>query len=133
MRTIITSFEFSDEDYFFLKNKIPGNEISFIKEFSSPLELVSKLIAINPDLLVIDDDSTNPDSIEIIKSIKKINNEIAIVFITSNSSVEFGRKVSPLGIQYYAIKPIEKNDLLDSINSIQNLLRKKKTNRTSRE
>ena len=125
MKTLIISAEFCDKDYPIFNGNTSGSDVNYIKEFTSPLELVSSIITINPALLVIDDDLTKPDSIEILKSIKKINKDIATVFITSNSSVEFGRNVSPLGIQYYAIKPIEKNDLAESINSIQKLLEKK--------
>ncbi len=127
MKTIIISKEFCEKDYPVFNGNTTDNDVNYIKDFSSPLELVSKIITFNPALLVIDDDLTQPDSIEIIKSIKNINKEIATVFITSNSSVEFGRRVSPLGIQYYAIKPIEKKDLTESISSIKKLLKKNKT------
>ncbi len=126
MRTLIISKEFCNKDYPVFSNKISRNEIYYIKEFTSPLDLVSKILSLNPSLLVVDDDLTCPESIEIIKSIKKINKEISIVFITSNNSVEFGRKVSPLGIQYYAIKPISIADLAESINSILKLINKKR-------
>ncbi|MGD8780539.1 MAG: response regulator [Ignavibacteria bacterium] len=124
MKTLIISNEFCKKGSQMLSDTLQENEIYFTNEFSSPLELVSEIISINPSVLVIDDDLTQPDSIEIIKSIKKINKDIATVFITSNSSVEFGRNVSPLGIQFYAIKPIEESDLAESINSIQKLLKK---------
>ena len=41
-----------------------------------------------------------------------------IIFVTSDTSVELGKKISPLGITYYAIKPIDKVEFDELLNSI---------------
>lgn len=99
-------------------------EIIFLSEKSDPFVIISKTIDLNPSLVVIDDDFTSPNTVQILKSIKTINKNMAIIFVTSNNSLELGREVTPLGIQFYAIKPLSKAEIFDSIKSIINLKKK---------
>ena len=57
----------------------------------------------------------------ILFSIKKIMQKLAVIFVTSNSNLELGREVSQLGVYYYALKPLEKDAILDALKSIINL------------
>ena len=53
----------------------------------------------------------------------KVNKKVAIIFVTSNDSIELGREISNLGVQFYGLKPlsdIELNDLLESIPKLVN-------------
>ena len=124
MRTLIISEEYSTNNMsrFFEDNA--SLEFIFYDGKSDPFEIITKTINYNPSLLVLDDDFAAPNSVEIIKSIKDINKKIAIIFVTSNDSIELGREVSPLGIQFYAIKPLTNNELVDSIKSIIKLQEK---------
>lgn len=99
-------------------------ELTFFSESKDPFVIISKTIDLNPALIVIDDDFTSPNTVQILKSIKTINEKIATIFVTSNSSLELGREVTPLGIQFYAIKPLSVTEIFDSIKSIINLQRK---------
>ena len=49
---------------------------------------------------------------------------IDIIFFTSNSGIDLGKEVSQIGIQYYAIKPLGKGELQDSIEAILKLHKK---------
>jgi response regulator of citrate/malate metabolism len=44
--------------------------------------------------------------------------KVSTIFVTSDESYELGREISPLGIQYYAIKPVDVNDMRDLIASL---------------
>ena len=99
-------------------------ELTFFAENSDPFVIISKTIDLNPSLIVIDDDFTSPNTVQILKSIKTINKSMAVIFVTSNNSLELGREVTPLGIQFYAIKPLSKTEIFDSIKSIINLKKK---------
>ncbi len=101
--------------------------ISIYTENSQPLDIATYAFSLNPVILILDDDNVKPNSSRIIKSLKKMIPNIAIIFLTSSSSVELGREISQLGIQYYAIKPLSQNELQDSINSIVALINKKST------
>ena len=106
---------------------INNEDLTFevISSIEKPMDVISSVLEFTPSILIIDDDLVSPDTFDVLKSIKNINKEIATIFITSNSSIDLGRKITPLGIQFYAIKPIENIELVDSIKSIINL--KKKT------
>ena len=124
MRILIISNEYTKENLFQQINGYKDAELIFLSEKSDPFGIISKTIDLNPSLVVIDDDFTAPNTVQILKSIKTINKNMAVIFVTSNNSLELGREVTPLGIQFYAIKPLSKTEIFDSIKSIINLKKK---------
>ena len=95
-----------------------------IRSESSPIELLSLVCQERPVLLVFDDDLVRPDSAQVLRNIRKLHEDIKIIFVTSDSSLEIGRSVSQLGVQYYAIKPIEIDDFRDSVLAIISMTKK---------
>ena len=124
MRILIISNEYTKENMLQLINGYKDADLAFLSEKSDPFVIISKTIDLNPSLVVIDDDFTTPNTVQVLKSIKTINKNMAIIFVTSNTSLELGREVTPLGIQFYAIKPLSKTEIFDSIKSIINLQKK---------
>lgn len=94
-----------------------NNQLIFF-ENQNPLEILSFACNERPSLLILDDDFVSPNSAQIIKSIKNLCKNIAVIFITSDAGLDLGRQVSQLGIQYYTIKPISNDEIIDSVNSI---------------
>lgn len=94
-----------------------NNQLIFF-ENQNPLEILSFACNERPSLLILDDDFVSPNSAQIIKSIKNLCKNIAVIFITSDAGLDLGRQVSQLGIQYYTIKPISSDEIIDSVNSI---------------
>jgi two-component system response regulator YesN len=84
-----------------------------------PLDIASEIFSINPSLLIIDDDFTAPNSVKILESLKKVNSKLQIIFITSDTGLELGRKINKIGVKYYLIKPIEKESLNQFIKSVK--------------
>ena len=84
-----------------------------------PLDIASEIFSINPSLLIIDDDFTAPNSAKILESLKKVNSKLQIIFITSDTGLELGRKINKIGVKYYLIKPIEKESLNQFIKSVK--------------
>lgn len=85
---------------------------------NSPLEIVENFLSAKPDAVIIDDDFMKPNSVQMISTFSKLTPEIPIIFITSDDSLELGKDVSQLGIYYYGIKPISKQEYRDLINSL---------------
>lgn len=83
------------------------------------LDIASEIFSINPSLLIIDDDFTAPNSSKLLESVKKVNSKFQIIFITSDTGLELGRKINKIGVKYYLIKPIEKESLNEFIKSIK--------------
>jgi response regulator of citrate/malate metabolism len=106
----ITSAKVIIADKFILQN-----------ESKNPLDIMSAVCSKNPTLLIVDDDFLKPESVHILRSIKKVKNNIYVIFITSDSSFDLGREVSQLGIQFYTLKPLGRKDFRDSVLSISQL------------
>lgn len=83
-----------------------------------PLDIMSTVCKKNPALLILDDDFVLSGTTHLLRSIRKVKPELDIIFVTSNNSIELGKKISALVVQYYAIKPIPPQELFDSINSL---------------
>ena len=81
-------------------------------------KLFQQFVLKKPGLLILDDDSLEPNTVDVLRSIKKLCKNTSIVFFTSNDSVELGRQISPLGLLYYGIKPIVKKDFIDVLKAI---------------
>jgi len=101
------------------------NQIDVYNESNDPLDVMSTVCESNPSLMIIDDDFLKPKTVHILQSIRKVNQSIKIIFCTSNSSIELGKEVSQLGIQYYAIKPLDKGELQESFNAALQAFNKK--------
>jgi len=97
-----------------------ANQIIIYNSDSNPLSVVAFVFDNNPSLLIVDDDYLKPNSAQIIETIRKMNKNLAIVFVTSDPGLELGKEISQLGILYYAIKPLVESELGDLLNSINN-------------
>ena len=84
-------------------------------ETNDVLDLMSAICSERPSLLIIDDDFIQPNTGHLLRSVRKVNQSLKIMFITSNTSIDLGREISPLGIYYYTYKPIDINEFTDSI------------------
>ncbi len=85
---------------------------------NEPLDIMSAVCTENPALIVLDDDFTQPKSAHLIKSIRKVKESLDIIFLTSNDSIMLGKDISSMAVQFYAIKPISAEELMQSINAI---------------
>lgn len=98
-----------------------NNEDCTIKVFNDsrdPLDIMSTVCLANPTILIIDDDFLKPGTSHILSSIKKIMDQLAFIFVTSNSNIDLGREISQLGVYYYAVKPLEKGSMIEALKSI---------------
>lgn len=103
------------------------HQIDVYENSKDPLDVMSAVCESNPSLIIVDDDFLKPATVHILQSIRKVNRKIDIIFCTSDSSIDLGKEVSPLGIQYYAIKPLDEGELQDSFHAILNAQKKKNT------
>ena len=94
------------------------DSVMVYEEDSDPVRVLSNILSIQPSVLIIDDDYLSPNSVSVLESIKKVNDKIKIIFITSDSGIELGKAVSQLGIFFYAIKPVEEDEFKSLFNSI---------------
>lgn len=101
-------------------NSVSDGQIIIYNSGSNPLTVLTIIYDNNPSVLIVDDDYLKPNSAQIIETIRKMNKNLAIVFVTSDPGLELGKEISQLGILYYAIKPLVESELEDLLNSINN-------------
>lgn len=107
LKDLVKSFAAESEHYSFIYN-----------QGTRPLDIVGFAYEKNPSVILLDDDYVKPNAAVMIATLKKMKKNLKIIFITSDSSVELGKEISPLGIAYYAIKPLDKNEFDEVLNSI---------------
>jgi len=105
-----------------LKNFGENSRVSTIvyNNDPKPIKVLSNFLSLQPSVLILDDDYLKPNSVEILESIRNVNNKMKIIFASSDSSLELGKKVSQLGIYYYAIKPIDESEIQELLDSLLN-------------
>ena len=118
MKILLLSGDSNLIDKIFKTEVVPSENMVVYNESNDPLDVMSFVIHNHPSLMIIDDDFLRPVSGRIISSIKNVLPKVSTIFITSDESYELGREISPLGLQYYAIKPVDVNDLKDVISSL---------------
>lgn len=79
---------------------------------NEPLDIMSAVCTENAALVVLDDDFIQPRSAHLLKAIRKVKECLDIIFLTSNDSIELGKKITSLAVQFYAIKPISCEELM---------------------
>lgn len=105
--TLVNDFDKSDE-----------NSVTVYEDDKDPVKVLSNILSVQPSLLVMDDDYLAPNTVPILESLRKINDRMKIIFVTSDPGIELGKAVSQLGIYFYAIKPVEEEELKTLFNSI---------------
>ena len=97
------------------------NQLIVYNKSNDLLDAVSFIHTNHPSVLIVDDDFLKPDTAHLLKNVKKLNPDLAIIFITSDPGIELGKDVSQVGIHFYGLKPLGENELEDSIKSITKL------------
>jgi DNA-binding NarL/FixJ family response regulator len=92
-----------------------------VNHSTDPLDVMAAVCSHKPAVLILDDDFMNPNSAHTLSSIRKVNENIDIIFITSDEGLEIGREVSPLGIHYYGFKPLETAEFTEAVQSLLKL------------
>lgn len=94
-------------------------ELSFYNKSADSLDVISEVLSANAQLIILDDDYIAPASAKLLESIKKVKSKLAIIFITSDSSLELGRTINNIGVKFYLIKPISEENLREFIKSVR--------------
>ena len=95
-----------------------SKHIAIYNSNKNPLDIVNFIYESKPSVLLIDDDFINPNSATLIGTLNKVRENLKIIFLTSDSSIELGKKISQLVIQYYAIKPLDEAEFEELLVSI---------------
>ena len=83
------------------------------------LDIMSQVCSNHPSILILDDDFVSPHSVHLLESIKKVNPKLSVIFTTSNTSIELGRKIHSIGVKFYMIKPFSEANFKEFLKSIE--------------
>ena len=75
----------------------------------------------NVDLLILDIKLKKLNGIEVLEEIKKIRPDIKAMMLTGYPSLETARQAKELGVQAYSVKPIEREELEETVDRILSL------------
>lgn len=87
-----------------------------IGEASNGLEGVEIIKKLNPDIVITDIKMPGLDGIDMIKSLKDLTNTVFII-ISAYSEFDYAKSALKLGVTDYLLKPIDDNELLNSISN----------------
>ena len=98
--------------------KIPGIEIvSIARDGEQAIEILESNIE-NIDLIILDIVMPKKDGIDVLKFMKENNLEKKIIVVTSCNSEITIRSVTELGANYYLLKPVDMNTLVEKIKEL---------------
>jgi len=118
MQTLVISKDQFLINTFSTESSISFADATIYNDSSDPLDIISLVHSLTPNLLIFDDDLLQPNSFKILRSIKQISKNVKIIFLTSDNSVNLGREISPMGVYFYGIKPISQQEILNLIKSV---------------
>ena len=101
----------------------PGNpaETIFFKDEAQLWTIMEKLASHAISLIIVDDDLVRPNSERIIRMLKQLRENVNVIFITSDRSIDLGKRISQLGIDFYGHKPFKEQELCEALSSILRL------------
>jgi len=71
------------------------------------------------DLIITDIEMPQMGGIELIKEIRKINQDTQVIFLTGFSEFQYAQQGVKLGVVDYLLKPIEPEELIESIKKVK--------------
>ena len=74
-----------------------------------------KSLGRNPDLICLDLQMPEMDGLEVLKSVKELNDKIGVIMVTSNNTVDSAVQAIKLGAADYIIKPADQDRFLSTV------------------
>ena len=92
--------------------------ISVIAEANNSVECMEQLLAVHPDILLLDINMPVMNGIEVLQEIKKKNISVKVLVLTVHNEVEYLLKTVDIGVDGYIMKDAESAELKNAINCI---------------
>lgn len=92
--------------------------ISVIDEANNGVECMEQLLAVHPDILLLDINMPVMNGIEVLQEIKKKNISVKVLVLTVHNEVEYLLKAVDIGVDGYIMKDAESAELKNAINCI---------------
>ena len=96
------------------------NDLELIGKFSYKDEIIKNIEEFSPDLIILDIDFRNFDSIDLILSLKKIYTHLKAIIFTNNISDERVISAIKAGVEGYLLKKVPVEKILQAIRAVHN-------------
>lgn len=101
-------------------------DIQVVGTAASGREAIEKAIELKPDIVFMDIHMPGIDGIDAIRQIKAVNHDVVFVIITAYEYFNYAKEAVNLGVYEYLLKPLNKNKIVETINSISKLITAKR-------
>lgn len=95
-----------------------------IGEAENGIDAIQKCKELSPDMITMDITMPNMDGVTAIKEIKNFDKNVNIIVVTSHGQEEIIMQSLQAGAKGYILKPMNEQNLSESINNIYNIDRK---------
>ena len=110
-----------EDDEFLLKKitKILKREIDEVYSFKNPLEALSKIPELKPDIIISDINMPEMSGLDLYKELKKLDLTIPIILASAFSEPEYFIEAIKLKVKNFIVKPIDLDDLLTELKEFE--------------
>ena len=98
-----------------LRNNFP--ELSIIAEASNGIEAINLARKNKPDIVLVDVNIPGINGLEVINTIKKVNQKTSFIIVSSYDNFEYAQQAIKLGVEDYLLKPTRLETLRQAINA----------------
>ncbi|OJF76690.1 MAG: hypothetical protein BKP49_05885 [Treponema sp. CETP13] len=118
-----------------IQSKIPWEEYGFVisDEAENGLEALEIIQEQNPDVIITDIKMPYMDGLTLVKEIRKIYPEKTVIILSGYDEFTYAQNAIELGISYYVLKPVNKEDIIELLKKIKVNLDKKIQEATDRQ
>ena len=95
--------------------KLILSEFYELETANNGMDVVKKLKASQPDLLLLDIKMPKANGLEALREIRKVAPDLKVIVVTGYQSVEAAQEMSKLGILDYITKPFQSKRILDAV------------------
>src|SRR5690625_3811008 len=79
---------------------------------------LNKIRSHQPDLILLDIRMPGLSGIDLVKQVRKENNQVKIIILTAYSSFSYAKELMGYGIESYLLKPIDEHELVEILKKI---------------
>lgn len=79
---------------------------------------LNKIRSHQPDLILLDIRMPGLSGIDLVKQVRKENNQVKIIILTAYSSFSYAKELMGYGIESYLLKPIDEHELVEILEKI---------------
>ncbi|MCI1208491.1 MAG: response regulator [Treponema sp.] len=104
-----------------------------IDEAENGLEALELIQEKNPDVVITDIKMPYMDGIALIRELRKTHPTTTVIILSGYDEFSYAQNAVQLGVSYYALKPLSKDDFIDLLKKIKTHLDEKIENLTNRK